>query len=63
LELLKDYDMSILYHSGKDNVIADDMIKLSMGSTSHVKEGKKELAKDVCKLALLGVQLMDSNEG
>ncbi|KAH0739661.1 hypothetical protein KY290_038366 [Solanum tuberosum] len=61
LELLKDYDMSILYH--KANVVADALSRLSMGSTAHVEESKKELSKDVHKLARLGVRLMDSNEG
>ena len=30
-----------------------------MGSTTHFEEDKKELAKDVHRLARLGVQLMD----
>ena len=34
-----------------------------MGNTTHVKEGKKYLAKEVHKLSRLGVQLMDSTEG
>ncbi|WMV19080.1 hypothetical protein MTR67_012465 [Solanum verrucosum] len=50
-------------HPGKANIIADALRRLSMGSTAHVEEGKKELAKDVHKLARLGVKLMDSNEG
>ena len=33
-----------------------------MVSTSHVEEDKKELAKYVHRLALLGVHLLDSNE-
>ncbi|WMV24235.1 hypothetical protein MTR67_017620 [Solanum verrucosum] len=35
---------------------------LSMVSTSHVKEGKKDLAKDVHRLARFGVWLMDFNK-
>ncbi|WMV45422.1 hypothetical protein MTR67_038807, partial [Solanum verrucosum] len=31
LELLKDYDMSILYHPGKANVVADTLSRISMG--------------------------------
>ena len=38
LELLKDYDMSILYHPGKANVVADALSRLSMGSTAHMEE-------------------------
>ena len=57
LELLKDYDMSILYHSGKANVVTDALKRLSMGSTSHVKEEKRELVKD---MHLLGVKPINS---
>ncbi|KAH0781055.1 hypothetical protein KY290_000653 [Solanum tuberosum] len=39
LELLKYYDMSILYHLGKANGVADALIRLSMGSTAHFEEG------------------------
>ena len=60
LELLKDYDMSILYHSCKANVVVDYLSMLSMGSTAHIEEEKKYLANDLHKLACLGVRLMDS---
>lgn len=60
LELLKDYDMSILYHPGKANVVADTLSRLSMESVSHVDEGKKELLKDVHRLVRLGARLVDS---
>jgi hypothetical protein len=63
LELLKDYDMSVLYHPGKANVVADALSRLSMGSASHVVEGKKDLARDVHHLARLRVRLFDSDEG
>ena len=35
LELLKDYDMSVLYQPGTENVVADALSQLSMGSVSH----------------------------
>ena len=63
LELLKDYDISILYNPGKANVVADSLSRLSMGSTTHIEEGKRELAKDVHRQARLGVRLTDSAEG
>ncbi|KAH0675767.1 hypothetical protein KY285_023568 [Solanum tuberosum] len=63
LELLKEYDMCILYHPGKANVVVDALSRLSMGSTAHVEEEKKELAKEEHTLAQLGVRLMDSTEG
>ncbi|KAH0738137.1 hypothetical protein KY290_036842 [Solanum tuberosum] len=63
LELLKDYDMSILYHPGKANVVTDALSRLSMGSTAHFEKDKKDLAKEVHRLAQLGVRLMDSTKG
>ncbi|WMV08494.1 hypothetical protein MTR67_001879 [Solanum verrucosum] len=48
---------------GKTNVVADVVSSLSMCSTAHVEEEKRELKKDVHSLARLGVQQMDSNEG
>ncbi|WMV25731.1 hypothetical protein MTR67_019116, partial [Solanum verrucosum] len=41
----------------------DPTIRLSMRSTAHVEEGKKELAKEVHRLAHLGVHLLYFNEG
>ena len=58
LEFLKDYDMSVNYHQGKANVVADALSRLSMGSVVHVKEKRKDLVKDVHRLARLGVRLM-----
>ena len=43
LELLKDYDMSVLYHPGKANVVVDALSHLFMGSVSHIDEAKKDL--------------------
>ena len=58
LEFLKDYDMSVHYHHGKENVVADAFSGLSMGSVAHVEEERKELVKDVQRLARLGVRAM-----
>ena len=55
--------MSVLYHPAKDNVVADALSRVSMGSVSHVVEGKKELARNVHRLARLVVRLFDSAEG
>ena len=57
LEFLKDYDMSVHYHPGKANVVADALSRLSMGSVAHVEEERKELVKDVHRLTPLGVRL------
>ena len=54
--------MSVLYHLSKANVVADALSRVSMGSVLHVVEGKKELARDIHHLAILGVKLFDSVE-
>ena len=43
--------MSVHYHPGKVNVVVDSLSRLSMGSVAHVVEEKKELVRDVHKLA------------
>ena len=63
LELLKDYDMGMLYHLGKANIVADALSRLSIGSVAHVENDKKQLARDMHSLARLGVRLLDSAEG
>ena len=55
----QNYDMNILYHWSKANVVADTHNRLSMGSVALVVEVKKELSKDVHQLAFLGVCLID----
>ena len=55
LEYLKDYDMSIFYLPSKANIVAQALSGFSMGSTTHIKKEKKELAKEVHRLARLGV--------
>ncbi|XP_069145971.1 uncharacterized protein [Solanum lycopersicum] len=63
IELLKEYDMSVLYHPSKANIAADALSRMSMGSVTHVEYEKKELVHDVHRLARLGVQLVDSPKG
>ncbi|WMV60171.1 hypothetical protein MTR67_053556 [Solanum verrucosum] len=38
-------------------------LRLSVGSTAHIEEGKRELAGDMHRLARPGVRLRDSTEG
>ena len=42
LEFLKDYDMSVHYHHGKANVVADALSRLSMGSVARVEDKRKD---------------------
>lgn len=48
------------FHQGIVNVIACALSRFSTGITSH-EEDKKELVKDVHKIAHLWVWIMDSN--
>ena len=61
--IVKNYDISVLYHSDKANVVADTLSWLSMGSVSYVGETKKVLVKDVHSLARLSVREEDSPNG
>ena len=53
LELLKDYDITILYHPGKANVVADALSRksASMGSFAYIPVGERPLDLDVQALA------------
>ena len=50
--------MSVYYNPGKENIVADALIRLSIGSVAHVEEERKELVKDVHRLARLGVRII-----
>ena len=53
---MKNYDISVLYHPDKTNVITDALNYMTMDSVSHVEEAKKDLVNDVHKLSRLGVE-------
>ena len=54
--------MSVHYHSGKANVVADAINRLSMGSVAHVQKERKELVKDAHSLARLEVRLISISD-
>ena len=55
--------MIVLQHLGKSNVVADALTRVSLGSVSRVEEEKRELARDVHRLARFSVRLGDSPKG
>ncbi|XP_070049800.1 uncharacterized protein [Nicotiana tomentosiformis] len=62
LELLKDYDVDILYHPGKANVVVDALSCRSMGSLSYLQPEKCGIAHEIHQLASLEVRLLDSDD-
>ena len=54
LEVLKDYDMSVLYHPDRANVVEDAPSSMTTGIVSQIDETKKYLAKEVHRFARLG---------
>ena len=63
VELWKDYDISLLYHPDKTNMVADALSRVTISNMYHVEEAKKDLVKDVHRFARLGVRLEDSPNG
>ena len=53
MELLQDYDITILYHPGKVNVVADALNRKagSIGSLAHLQVSRRPLAREVHTLA------------
>ena len=61
--IIKVLQMSVLYHPGKANLVADTLSRSSTGSVSHVEDFKRNLVRDVHMLARLGVRIEDSLNG
>ena len=47
MELLKDYDCTILYHPRKANVVVDALSRKSMGSLAHIAPLRRPLIKEL----------------
>ena len=54
--------MSVHYHPSKMNVVANSLYRLSMDRVVHAEEERKELVKDIHRLARLGVRLMSISD-
>ncbi|XP_070005813.1 uncharacterized protein [Nicotiana sylvestris] len=61
MELLIDYDCSILYHPRKVNVVTDALSRKSMGSLAHITPAKRLLAKDIQRLEDTGIRFSVGN--
>ena len=56
MELLKDYDCSILYHPGKANVVADTLSRKLERSLAHISSERRPIIKELHKLIDQGLQ-------
>ena len=56
MKLLKDYDCSIIYHSGKANVVADALSRKSVRSLAHISTKRRLIIKELYELIDLGLQ-------
>ena len=65
MELLKDYDCTILYHPGKANIVADTLSRKSIGSLAYIIKVKRptikgfqELVNGRVKFKVTGAELL-----
>ena len=63
MELLKDYDCTILYHSGKANVVADALSRKSMDSLVNIAPVRRSLVEKIHKLESKGVHFELGSSG
>ncbi|XP_070015995.1 uncharacterized protein [Nicotiana sylvestris] len=61
MELINDYDCSILYHPGKANVVADALSRKFIGSLALIAPAKRLLAKDIQRLEDTGIRFSIGN--
>ena len=50
MQLLKDYDCSILYHPGKANVVTDAFSRKLAGSLAHINTERRSIIKELHEL-------------
>ena len=52
MELLKDYDLTISYHPGKANLVADALSKKSVGNLATLLTTQKHILEDLRKMRI-----------
>ena len=57
MELLKDYDCSILYHPGKASIVANALSRKSAGSLAHISIERRPIIKELHELIGQGLQI------
>ena len=63
MELLKDYDCTILYYSSKANVLVDALSKKSICSLAHATHARRLLVEEIHKLEFEGVHFELGSSG
>ena len=63
MELVKDYDCSILYHPGKANVVADALSRKSLGSLAHIQVERRPIVQELQQVENDGIQLQIAEPG
>ena len=61
MELLKNYDVHILYHSRKANIMADALSRKSMGNLAHISSWRRPLVEQLHSLERSGAYLKISD--
>ncbi|WMV24614.1 hypothetical protein MTR67_017999 [Solanum verrucosum] len=51
--------MSVLYHPGKANLVADALYHLSIGSVAHIEDDKKDLVRDTDREAERTIETLE----
>ena len=62
LEVLKDYDVDILHHPGKENVVAHALSHMSMGRLTDIQRERRNMVREIQRLSSLRVRLANSED-